>query len=103
MKNITINPKKLEKSLEQAYKLINTIANKNRILLLCQLNEGEKNVSELEENTGIRQPTLSQQIGILREEKLISARREGKNIYYSIKNPVAIEIIEVLYKSYCKK
>ena len=103
MKEIVINPRKLEKSLEKAYNLTKAIANKNRMTLLCQLSSGEKTVGELESLTGIRQPTLSQQIGVLREEKVISSRREGKNIYYSISNPVALQIIELLYEHYCKQ
>jgi len=100
---MAINPRKMEKSLAKAYSLTRAIANKNRMILLCQLSGGEKNVGELEEATGIRQPTLSQQIGVLREGKLISSRREGKNIYYSISNLVALQIIELLYAHYCKQ
>jgi DNA-binding transcriptional ArsR family regulator len=102
MKNTVIDPLKMELSLEKAYKLINAIANKNRMLILCHLCTGEKNVSEIEEECGIYQPTLSQQIGILRDEELITARRDGKKIYYSISNSVALEVIQVLYKNYCK-
>ena len=51
------------------------------MLLLCQLTQGEKRVGELEELVGISQPTLSQQLGVLREEGLVNTRREGKNIY----------------------
>jgi DNA-binding transcriptional ArsR family regulator len=101
MKKQLIDPIKMEQSLGKAYKLINAIANKNRMLLLCQLSIGEKNVSELELETGISQPTLSQQIGVLRDEELISARRDGKKIYYSISNPVALQIMQVLYVNYC--
>jgi DNA-binding transcriptional ArsR family regulator len=101
MKKQLIDPIKMEQSLDKAYKLINAIANKNRMLLLCQLSLGEKNVSELELETGISQPTLSQQIGVLRDEELISARRDGKKIYYSISNPVALQIMQVLYVNYC--
>jgi DNA-binding transcriptional ArsR family regulator len=103
MKKNKLDVKKMERSLDKAYKLVNAIANKDRILLLCQLNHGEKNVSQLAEETKIKQPTLSQQIGILKRAKLIASRREGKNIYYSITNLVALEIMNILYQNYCEK
>ena len=98
---MSINPQKMERSIEQAYALTTALANKNRLLLLCQLSTGELNVTELESATGIRQPTLSQQIGVLREQKIIQSRRDGKNIYYSISNPVALEMIQLLYQHFC--
>jgi len=98
---MSINPQKMERSIEQAYALTTALANKNRLLLLCQLSAGELNVTELESATGIRQPTLSQQIGVLREQKIIQSRRDGKNIYYSISNPVALEMIQLLYQHFC--
>ena len=55
--------------------------NEDRLLLLCQLTQGEVCVSDLEELLGIRQPTLSQQLGILRDEEIVSTRREGKKIF----------------------
>lgn len=98
---MSINPQKMERSIEQAYALTTALANKNRLLLLCQLSAGELNVTELESATGIRQPTLSQQIGVLREQKIIQSRRDGKNIYYSISNPVALEMMQLLYQHFC--
>ena len=71
-------------------------------MLLCQISLGEKCVGELEETLEIRQPTLSQQLTILREEGLVSTRREGKYIYYSIANQATLQVMEVLYKNYCK-
>ena len=68
---------------------------------MCQLADGEYCVSELEEATDIRQPTLSQQLTVLREEQLVHTRREGKQIYYSMASKEAMAIIEVLYQQYC--
>ena len=59
-------------------------------------------MSELEEVTGVRQPTLSQQLGVLREEGLVGTRREGKYIYYSLANPAVIRIMQTLYGLYCE-
>ena len=70
-------------------------------MLLCELAQGEQCVSELEERLGIVQPTLSQQLTVLRNEELVTTRREGKNIYYQISSPEALAVMQVLYKTYC--
>jgi DNA-binding transcriptional ArsR family regulator len=79
------------------------LANEDRLLLLCQLSQGELCVSELEAALGIRQPTLSQQLGVLRSEGAIAPRREGKNVYYRIATPALLEILALLYRQYCPK
>jgi ArsR family transcriptional regulator len=79
------------------------LANEDRLLLLCQLSQGEMNVGELEEALGIHQPTLSQQLGVLRTEGAVATRREGKNIYYSIADHSILEVVAVLYRLYCPK
>jgi len=70
--------------------------------LLCQLSQGEKSVGELDVLTGIQQPTLSQQLTVLRENKVVETRREGKNIYYSVTSKPALAIINVLAEQLCK-
>jgi DNA-binding transcriptional ArsR family regulator len=60
-------------------------------------------VSELEERTGIRQPSLSQQLGVLREEELVETRRDGKNIYYRISSPQALAVMRTLHEEFCAK
>ena len=71
-------------------------------MLVCQLSQGEKCVGELEALLGIGQPTLSQQLGVLRDNHMVSTRREGKNIYYRIANSKALALIDVLYAQYCQ-
>lgn len=85
----------------QACGLLKVLGNPDRLLLLCQLTQGEFCVSELEAALGIQQPTLSQQLGVLREEQLVSTRREGKQIYYSIASAEAMAVLQVLYSLYC--
>lgn len=85
----------------KANSLLKALANPDRLLLLCQLSQGEQCVSELEELLGIVQPTLSQQLGVLREERLVSTRREGKQIFYSISSPEALAVLQVLYQQFC--
>jgi DNA-binding transcriptional ArsR family regulator len=80
----------------EAGNLLKVLANPERLLLMCQLSEGECCVSELEGLLGIRQPTLSQQLGVLREEGMVSTRREGKLIYYRICSGPALAVLKVL-------
>ncbi len=85
----------------QASGLLKALANPDRLLLLCQLAEGEHCVSELEGLLGILQPTLSQQLGVLRQEGLVTTRREGKQIFYSIASKEALAVMQVLYQQFC--
>ena len=77
------------------------LGNPDRLMLLCQLSQGEKRVGELEEILGIVQPTLSQQLTVLREEELVTTRRDGKNIYYQIASPQALAVMNVLFEQFC--
>ena len=97
------NVSSLRASSAAACALLKTMANPDRLLLLCQLSQRECCVSDLERLLAIRQPTLSQQLGVLRNEGLVTTRREGKRIYYSIADPDALQILDVLYRLYCRK
>jgi len=91
----------LRSSASEASRLMKVLSNPDRLLLLCQLAQGEKRVGELEALVGIMQPTLSQQLGVLRDEGLVSTRREGKNIHYRIDSPRALAVMNVLYEQFC--
>ena len=91
----------LRESAGKACSLLRLLANEDRLMLLCQLSQRESNVGNLETLTGIRQPTLSQQLGVLRREGLVSTRREGKQIYYSLHHAAAARVLETLYGIYC--
>ena len=94
--------KQMRKAANDAAALLRTIANKNRLLVLCQLSQGEQCVSELEEMLGIHQPTLSQQLSVLRNQQLVVTRREGKQIYYSVSDPKVLTLLKTLYGLYCQ-
>ncbi|WP_036302543.1 ArsR/SmtB family transcription factor [Methylotenera sp. L2L1] len=98
-----VNFEKLRASAELATSLLKVMANSDRLMLLCQLSQGEKSVSELEEILAIKQPTLSQQLTVLRNANLVSTRREGKSIYYMISSTSALAIMNVLYQEICMK
>jgi ArsR family transcriptional regulator len=98
-----INLKKMQSSADDACRLMKVLANRDRMMLLCQISQGEMCVGELEEVLDIHQPTLSQQLTVLRNEELVKTRREGKQIYYSLSNSAALEVMNVLYQNYCSK
>ncbi len=81
---------------------LKALSNENRLLLLCLLSEGEKSVSELEAALGLRQPAISQQLARLRAEELVTARRAGKSIYYSLASERADRMMVLLYELFCQ-
>jgi len=89
-------------SAEKACALMKVLSNRDRMMILCEISQHERCVSELEEKLEIYQPTLSQQLTVLRKEKLVKTRREGKQIYYSLESSPALAVIEVLYQQFCK-
>jgi DNA-binding transcriptional ArsR family regulator len=91
----------MRQAASRACNLMKVLANPDRLMILCQLSQGERRVGELEASLGIVQPTLSQQLTVLREEQLVSTRREGKNIYYTVTSPQALAVIETLYQQFC--
>jgi len=98
----TLDIRKVRRAAANATAMLRMLANEDRLLLLCQLTQGERCVSELEEQLGIRQPTLSQQLGVLRTEGLVSTRREGKNIYYHIADERVELLLGQLYQMFCR-
>lgn len=91
----------MQRSAEEACRLMKALANPDRLMLLCQLSQGEMSVGELEDALGIRQPTLSQQLTVLREEALVRTRRDGKHVFYSVSSAAALAVLRVLYAQFC--
>jgi len=102
MHTTTLDLEKMKISAGKACQMMKVLSNPDRLMLLCQLSQGEKRVGELEEILGILQPTLSQQLTVLREEELVTTRRDGKNIYYQIASPQALAVMNVLFDQFCK-
>ncbi len=84
------------RSVGEASELLKLIANANRLAIVCYLMETEASVSALEEELGIRQPTLSQQLSELREAGVIEGRRQGKAIVYHVADPRVETIVQTL-------
>jgi len=91
--------------LEQARKasdLLKALSHEGRLLILCLLTEGEKSVSELEEIMAMPQAAVSQQLARLRYDHLVTVRREGRTVYYSIASDEVVQLVETLYNFFCK-
>ena len=88
---------------KRASDFLKALAHESRLMILCILAEGEKSVSELEDILSLRQPTVSQQLARLRADGLVSTRRDGKVIYYSLASDEARTIIGAIYDVFCKK
>lgn len=97
----TKTPVEMQDAAAEAAGLLKALANQDRLLILCHLADGEKNVSELQELLALRQPTISQQLSRLRYEKLVDYRRSGTTIYYRLSSDEAGKVIELLYGLYC--
>lgn len=91
----------MQSSAIKASQLLKSLSHPDRLLLLCQLTQGEYCVGELESLVGVGQPSLSQQLGILRKDKLVTTRREGKQIYYRIASDDAKAVLQLLYERFC--
>jgi DNA-binding transcriptional ArsR family regulator len=91
----------LQQRAGEASALSKALANPDRLLLLCHLVEAERSVAELGSVTGIAQPTLSQQLAVLRGERLVATRRAGKSVHYRIESPSAMAVLRTLYDLYC--
>lgn len=91
----------LQEQSQHAAAFLRALANGSRLLLLCSLVSEELSVSELGARTGIAQPSLSQQLSVLRAEGLVGTRREGKSVYYSIAEPSVLSMLQTLQQIFC--
>ena len=82
---------------------LKALSHETRLLLLCLLSDGERSVTELENALSLRRPAISQQLARLRLDGLVTPRRDGKTIYYSIADDDIKRVIAVLYETFCKK
>lgn len=82
--------------------LMKSLSNPKRLLILCQLTEGERSVSELARLTDMREPAVSQQLALLRKDGIVNARRDGQNMLYALDRPDIRRLIEFLYATYCE-
>lgn len=94
-------PTDMSQRAAEAAAFLKTLAHEGRLMILCHLGTGEKSVGELETLLSMRQAAVSQMLARLRDEGLVNTRREGKTIYYSLKDRNTEEMINLLYSQFC--
>ena len=94
-------PDEMARSAASAAAYLKTLAHEGRLMILCHLGSGEKPVGELESLLEIRQAAVSQMLARLREEGLVTTRRDGKTVYYSLADESTYEVISLLYRLFC--
>ncbi len=100
--DMKIQIERMQESADRACELLKAMANRHRLLILCQLVQGERSVGELAEFLGIRDSAVSQHLTLLRKDGLVSARRDGQTIWYSIASSEARTLLSALYDVFCK-
>jgi ArsR family transcriptional regulator len=85
----------------EAAKLLRALGNERRLMILCQLTDGERSVGQLQPHVGLSQSALSQHLAVLREEGVVATRREGQTIWYRIADPAAIRVVATLAEIFC--
>ncbi len=91
----------MQAAADRASELLKALANRHRLMIVCQLIAGEKSVGELAAFLEIRDSTVSQHLALLRKDGLVAARRDGQTIWYSISSGPARELVKTLYRIYC--
>ena len=96
-----LDPDLFKDKAAEAAGLLRSMANPHRLMILCRLGDTEMSVGELREGTALSQSSLSQHLGVLRQEGLVRTRRQGQSIFYAIADPAAIRVIATLATIYC--
>ncbi|WP_199170706.1 helix-turn-helix transcriptional regulator [Caulobacter sp. FWC2] len=90
-----------EASAAEAARLLRALANERRLMILCQLAEGERSVGQIQPLVGLSQSALSQHLAVLRDEGVVAARREAQTVWYRIADPAALKVVGVLAEIFC--
>lgn len=97
----TINQRSMKKGAANASKLLKTLANPDRLLILCQLVGEERSAGELWKKSTLSQSAFSQHLAVLRRNKIVTTRKVSHTIYYSLANDNAARVLELMYELYC--
>jgi len=98
---MNVKPEQMRDSAMQAEEMLKALANRHRLMILCQLIEGERSVGDLAKFLGLRDSTASQHLALLRKDNLVAARRESQTIYYALASDAVRRLISTLYDIYC--
>ena len=96
-----INTALMSAAADEASELLKSLANRHRLLILCQLIEAEQSVGDLAVFLGVRDSTVSQHLALLRKDGLVEPRREGQTIFYSIASDPVRRVLRTLFTIYC--
>lgn len=97
-----MNASALRAYAREAADLMRSLANEKRLLIVCQLVDGEKSVTAISDALGIRQTTVSQQLSLLRREGVVQPRRDAQTVYYSLTSDHVRSVVELLYTRFCR-
>ena len=98
-----MNLQMMEENAPQAVALLKAMANERRIFILCLLLEGELSVGQIAEKLELSQSALSQHLGWLRKDELVSTRKESQTVFYSLNSEEVKSVIQLLHDLYCTK
>lgn len=98
-----LKPGELEARAASVTRFLKAMANPSRLLVLCQLADGEKSVGQLERAVGLSQSALSQHLAVLRREQVVEARRSGQNVFYVLASAEAAAVMHTLYEVFCRE
>ncbi len=98
-----IQTEKMSQAADDAVGLLQSLGNKSRLMIMCQLIGGEKSVGQLAELLQAREFTISQHLALLRKDRLVTTRRQAQTIYYSVASDPARRLLEILYEIYCAR
>ncbi|HTM64488.1 MAG TPA: metalloregulator ArsR/SmtB family transcription factor [Gammaproteobacteria bacterium] len=96
-----INDKEMKKNATRAAKLLKSLANPSRLLILCSLVGGEKSAGELWKSSTLSQSAFSQHLAVLRREKIVITRKDAQNVYYSLADDNAVKVLNLMYELFC--
>ncbi|WP_207801082.1 MULTISPECIES: metalloregulator ArsR/SmtB family transcription factor [Gammaproteobacteria] len=97
-----ISVEEMQKNASAAEKLLKSLANSHRLMVLCHLVQGESTVGELEAKLDISQSSLSQHLAKLRSQGIVGYRKEGTTVFYRIEDKKALAVLDSLYGIFCK-
>lgn len=97
-----MKPEELEARATMVTRFLKSMANPARLLVLCQLADGEKSVGQLERAVGLSQSALSQHLAVLRREQVVKSRRAGQNVFYLLASAEAAAVMQTLYEVFCR-
>ncbi|MBL8589727.1 MAG: helix-turn-helix transcriptional regulator [Methylobacteriaceae bacterium] len=98
----SMNLQDLAPRAAEAEAFLKAMANRHRLMILCELHKGERSVGALQQALGLGQSALSQHLSKLREEKIVATRRQSQTIFYSLSDPQAARLIALLYDAFCR-